>query len=105
MPEKVSEKPNQLSAQPLPAPAKPHTVTLENRQSLVVTGVSRVLSCDESGALLQTPLGNLTVGGQQVQVSELSVHTGEVRIAGKIEYLQYSENRQSSGGFFSRLFH
>jgi sporulation protein YabP len=83
----------------------PHTLTLENRSRLTVTGVLRVISCDETGALLETPQGNLSIGGQTIQVSELSVRTGEVHISGKIEYLQYAENRQSSGGFWSRLLH
>ena len=41
-----------------------------------------------------------------MQVSELSVRTGEVHISGQIEYLQYTENLQSkkqSGGLLARL--
>ncbi|MEE0801434.1 MAG: YabP/YqfC family sporulation protein [Gemmiger sp.] len=88
-------------------PARAHVLTLENRTTLTMTGVTRVIGCDENGATLQTPLGDLTVGGREIQVSELSVHTGEVHISGKIEFLQYSENRQSrpAGSFWSRLLH
>lgn len=86
------------------APARQHTLTLTNRQNLTVTGVTRIVSCDETGAVLETPLGSLTVGGQQIQVSELSIHSGQVDLSGKIEYLQYAENRQSSGGLLARLF-
>lgn len=86
------------------APVRDHALSLDNRRSLTVTGVSRILSYDETGAALATPLGNLTVGGQGLQVSELSVRTGQVHITGKIEYLQYTENRESSGGFLTRLF-
>ena len=91
--------------QDLNPPARPHTLTLDNRARLSVSGVLRVLHCDENGATMQTPLGDLTVGGQSIQVSELSVRTGEVHISGKIEYLQYSENKESAGGFWARLFH
>lgn len=87
-------------------PLHAHTLALENRARLTVTGVTRIVSCDELGATLQTPLGDLTIGGQEMQVSELSVRTGEVHIAGKIEYLQYSENQQSkkqNGGLLARL--
>ena len=66
--------------------------------------MTRIVSCDETGAVLETPLGSLTVGGQQIQVSELSIHSGQVDLSGKIEYLQYAENRQSSGGLLARLF-
>lgn len=90
----------------LPAPPRAHALTLENRARLTVTGVTRIVSCDELGATLQTPLGDLTIGGQGMQVSELSVRTGEVHISGQIEYLQYTENQQSkkqSGGLLARL--
>ena len=79
---------------------------LIHRARLTVTGVTRIVSCDELGATLQTPLGDLTIGGQGMQVSELSVRTGEVHISGQIEYLQYTENQQSkkqSGGLLARL--
>ena len=42
---------------------------------------------------------------QGIQVSELSVRTGQVQISGKIEFLQYAENRQSGGGLLARLLH
>lgn len=93
---------NELQLTELPVQA--HTLTLEDRRTLVATGVARVISCDETGASLETTQGNLTIGGQQIQVGELSVRTGEVRITGKIEFLQYSENKQTSGGFLRRLF-
>ena len=99
MPETKNETGRALTAQP-----KTHTLTLHNRQNLTVTGVTRIVSCDEIGAVLETPLGSLTVGGQQIQVSELSIHSGQVDLSGKIEYLQYAENRQSSGGLLARLF-
>lgn len=41
----------------LPAPPRAHALTLENRARLTVTGVTRIVSCDELGATLQTPLG------------------------------------------------
>ena len=85
-------------------PVREHSLTLENRRSLTVSGVNRILSYDATAAALATPLGNLTVGGQELQVSELSVRTGQVHISGRIEYLQYTENRESSGGLLARLF-
>ena len=95
--------PEEHSAQP--AVTREHALTLENRARLTVTGVTRVLSCDETGETLQTARGDLASGGQGIQVSELSVRTGQVQISGKIEFLQYAENRQSGGGLLARLLH
>lgn len=54
--------------------------------------------------MLETPLGNLTVGGQELQIGELSTQSGQVQLSGKIEYLQYAENQQSGGSLLARLF-
>lgn len=81
-----------------------HGLALKDRRHLAVTGVARVISCDENAAVLETPLGNLTVGGQELQIGELSTQSGQVQISGRIEYLQYAENRQSDGGLLARLF-
>ena len=80
-----------------------HGLALRDRRHLAVTGVSRVISCDESAAVLETPLGNLTIGGQELQIGELSTQSGQVQISGRIEYLQYAENQQSGGGLLARL--
>ena len=53
-----------------------HSLALKDRSRLALTGVIRIISCDENAAVLETPLGNLTVGGQGLQVSELSVASG-----------------------------
>ena len=86
-----------------PAP-QGHSLALKDRRQLTVTGVGRIVSCDDASAVLETALGTLTVGGQELQVSELSLQSGQVQISGRIEFLQYAENRQSSGGLLARLF-
>ena len=67
-----------------------HSLALKDRSRLALTGVTRIISCDENAAVLETPLGNLT--------------SGQVQLSGKIEYLQYAENRQSGGSLLARLF-
>ena len=70
-----------------------------------MTGVIRVISCDENAAVLETPLGNLTVGGQGTAGRRaFGGQSGQVQLSGKIEYLQYAENRQSGGSLLARLF-
>lgn len=81
----------------------PHNVIVENRHTVTATGIMRIVSYDEHSATLETAQGNLVIGGAGIQVSELSIQTGELKIFGKIEYLQYSEPAQSVGGFFRRL--
>ena len=103
MPETKLE-PRTPRADPVPQQPKSHGLALKDRRHLAVTGVSRVISCDENTAVLETPLGNLTIGGQELQIGELSTQSGQVQLSGKIEYLQYAENPQSGGGLLARLF-
>ena len=99
MQEKRLTQPQQAAA----VPKLPHNLTLESRSTLTATGVVRVISCDEQTAALETQQGNLLIGGQGLQVSELSMESGAVKIFGQIEYLQCSQPSQSAGGFFRRL--
>lgn len=82
---------------------KPHNVILENRTSLTATGIQAILSYDELTACLDTEYGMLTIGGEGLKVSELSVQTGEVRISGSIEYVQYTVKREKAPSLFKRL--
>ena len=92
-----------------PAPAArvaaplPHNLIMEDRSSLTATGITRILSYDENGASLEIHQGGLVIGGSGLQVSALSIQTGEVKIQGQIEYIQYSQRRESAGGFLKRL--
>mgnify|MGYP002642741963 CR=1 FL=1 len=82
---------------------KPHNVILENRTTLTATGIQAILSYDELTASLDTEYGMLTIGGEGLKVSELSVQTGEVRISGSIEYVQYTVKREKAPSLFQRL--
>ncbi len=80
-----------------------HSIVLEDRRNLTATGVLAVLSYDSFTAALETPRGTLTIGGENLTVSELSVSTGEVKISGSIEYLQYTDKKEMRESFFKRL--
>ena len=84
-------------------PAVQHNLILENRQTVTATGITRIVSYDEFSASLETGQGSLVIGGRDIRVSELSIQTGELKIYGKIEYVLYSDTRETAGGFFKRL--
>ena len=83
--------------------AAPHSVTLENCAQLTATGILSIVSYDAAGAALETPCGTLVVGGRDLCVSELSVQTGEVKISGVIEFIQYPAPKAQRGGLLARL--
>ena len=81
----------------------PHKLTLNERRQLTVTGVTEVISFDETAVALRTELGTLTVQGQQLQLKTLSVEGGQVAVEGSIAAMVYEEPRQR-GGWLGRLF-
>ncbi len=79
-----------------------HKLTLDQRNALTMSGVTEVISFDESAVVLNTQLGALTVHGKDLQLKTLSVEGGQVAVEGNIAALIYQEPRKS-GGWFRRL--
>ena len=79
-----------------------HTLTLEDRGRLTVTGVTEVVSFEDTGVLLRTSLGTLAVHGRDLQLKTLSLEGGKVAVDGTVSALIYEEPR-ASGGWFRRL--
>jgi sporulation protein YabP len=69
-----------------------------------VSGVTDVDKFDEESVHLYTILGELTVKGTDLHVSELSVETGEMNIEGQIDSIIYGESRTSPLSFIGKIF-
>ena len=80
----------------------PHKLCLNERQQLTMTGVTEVVSFDETAVELHTALGELTVEGEGLQLRELSVQGGQVEVSGNIALLSYRERRER-GSWFRRV--
>ena len=81
----------------------PHKLVLNERSQLTMSGVSEVVSFDDSVVVLRTALGVLTVQGKDLQLKNLSLDGGNVAVEGDIGALYYEEPRQP-GGWLRRLF-
>ncbi len=80
----------------------PHKLTLSQREHLTMTGVTEVISFDESAVVMHTELGRLTVHGHQLQLKQLALEGGQVAVDGTVSALVYEEPKPS-GGLFRRL--
>lgn len=80
----------------------PHNLTLTERKSLSMTGVTEVVSFDEDSVVLRTALGTLVVHGRELQLKTLTLEGGNVAVEGQISALIYEESRPS-GGWLARL--
>ncbi len=82
-----------------------HNAILEDRQRLMLTGVTDVESFDEKQVGLYTQLGELTIRGKNLHVNEMSLESGELTVEGDIQALIYGEkDRTKKLGFIGKLF-
>lgn len=86
-----------------PARLRGHSLHLENRELLTVTGVRDVLSFNEQEAHLSTDVGELHIDGDGLHVVRLNLEDGQAVLAGRVAALEYTEPREERG-VFSRLF-
>ena len=80
----------------------PHKLTLNERRQLTMTGVTEVVSFEDSQVVLQASLGTLVVQGTELKLKTLSLDGGQVAVDGHITALIYEEPRQT--GSWRRLF-
>ncbi len=86
---------------------RPHACVLQNRAGASITGVREVVSFDENQIIMDTDMGLLTLKGNELHVSRLTVEKGEIDLEGRIDSMLYSSNeafRKSGQSFLKRLF-
>ena len=81
-----------------------HTLTLSGRAMATVTGVEDVDCFNEQIVILRTPLGPLTISGEGLNISQLSLGDGKLIVEGEITAVEYSQRKKQSGSFLGRLF-
>ena len=82
----------------------PHKLTLNERKTLTMTGVTEVVSFDENTVVLRTGLGTLEVQGNGLKLKTLSTDGGSVAVDGQVCALFYEDTQPGGGlrGLFRR---
>ena len=80
-----------------------HSIILENRSKLCVSGVIDVSGFDEETVVMETEMGTLTVKGRDLKVQNFAVETGSLTVEGTVAAAVYTDSRQKRGAV-SRLF-
>lgn len=84
-----------------------HSIILENRERLSISGVERVDNFNDELIILQTVNGILTIKGEELDVNKLNVEDGNVSVKGTINSLAYSDRQslgEKSSGFLGKMF-
>jgi len=85
------------------APVRPHSLTLNDRKTLTMSGVNEVSSFDEKQLVLRTEDGQMTVQGSGLHVTALLLEEGRVSVEGKIDAIAYT-GRAAGGKGLMGLF-
>lgn len=82
---------------------KKHTLMLDNRRKLVLTGAVEVNGFNEETVSVKTTAGTLIIKGSGLHIDKLNLETGDVTVSGTVNSMQYigTDNSRSR---FSKLF-
>ena len=83
---------------------KPHSLQLENRNGLKMTGVTDFEAFDEECVTVYTDYGCLSISGSALHIDELNIKNGVLQISGEVSALVYSSKKSKEKGFLKRVF-
>ena len=82
---------------PSPGGGRKHTLHLDGREKIKITGVENVDSFEESCVVLQTADGILTVDGEDLHITRLEVEQGELEMEGLVYGFYYTAETGGRG--------
>ena len=81
-----------------------HNITVQERKSIIITGVKKIDSFDNEEFLLETTMGNIIIKGNELEIIKLDTYQGSVSIKGTVNSINYTDNIKKEEGVFSKLF-
>ncbi len=84
-------------------PKFPHSIIMEDRKKLSISGVTDIDSFDEQTVIAITELGELTIRGWNLHITRLNLEQSELLVDGEISSLTYTDIRPQAKGFFAKV--
>lgn len=85
-------------------PVRAHSVTLENRSAVKLTGVTDVASFNEQEIVMTSDSGEIALLGAGLHISQLNLEEGKVTVEGHIAALEYGDAPSAKRGLLGRVF-
>lgn len=83
----------------------PHTLSLEHRKSLTLSGITDLDSFDDREIILYTTCGELTITGKDLHINDISIESGHMSVEGDIWSVCYGDRDKFSPlSLLGRLF-
>lgn len=84
-----------------------HSINVLERKNILVTGVKKIESFDDTEFLMDTVMGMLALKGEELELLKLDTLQGSVSIKGLLKsfsYVDEEKNKNKESSFISRLF-
>lgn len=83
-----------------------HSITINERKNIVITGVKKITSFNNNEFLLDSNMGFITLKGSDLEIVKLDTFQGNVSIKGTINSFSYSERykKDKEESVFNKLF-
>lgn len=81
-----------------------HTVLINTRTKMTLTGIADVKSFDEALIVGKTEEEAISIRGENLHIDNLCLETGELEISGRIDSLAYSKAYIKNEGLWEKLF-
>ena len=79
-----------------------HTIIMNNRSKMTLTGVTEVMGFSDTSVELSTCMGALLIKGKCLMINKLNTETGELNVNGEITSMQYAAKKKEN--IFAGLF-
>ena len=83
--------------------ARQHQLSIDNRSGMTISGVTDVPSFCEQTIVAATSCGDVTIMGEGLHISRLSLNEGLVQIDGTINALEYTSRAQGKKGLLGQI--
>ena len=87
-----------------PLRLRSHSIHIENRELMSITGVKDVMSFNENEIVLMSDGGGLTIDGNDLHITKLNLDDGQVVIEGQVVAVEYDDMPVQRVSLFSRMF-
>ena len=89
----TTQRPTTLAVEPKRSPSR-HSLQIDRREKILVTGLIDVISFDEESVIGETEMGVIIIRGGNLHVSKINLESGELAISGEIDGVSY----ENAGG-------
>ena len=83
-----------------------HNITITERKNIVLTGVKKLNSFDDTEFFIDSVMGSILIKGDKLELLNLDTYTGKLSIKGKMISLSYLDDNKkiNADNIISRLF-